>query len=257
MEGRGDAPPDINRLNALTAGIVSLQAYRDVMAKDPRRASRAEISAARAEVQRRFADRQDGIAFIKTHSALMVDRGHPTINLAVTAGAFYIVRNPLDVVLSFASHMGLSIDAAIARMATPGVETGVTEKMVYEVWGSWSEHVESWTRNERSAICVQRYEDMLARPAETFSRLARHLLYGPTGAQLQRAIDLSSFDELRRQEDENALPRAIRKGGALLPVRPRRRMARRPDPGPDRRGCGSPRTADAPVWLLADRAVSL
>lgn len=202
MEGRGDDPPDINALNALTTGVLSTKAYKAVMGKDPRKASRNEIAAARAEVQRRLADSHDGIALIKTHSALMVDRGYPTINLSVTSGAVYIVRNPLDVVLSYAPHMGLTIDKAIERMAARGVETSVTDKMVYEVWGSWSEHVESWTRNQSSAICVMRYEDMLAKPIETFGRLARHLLFGPTEEQLQRAIALSSFDELRRQEDE-------------------------------------------------------
>ena len=32
---------------------------------------------------------------VKTHQALVVDRGHITINFAVTSGAIYIVRNPL------------------------------------------------------------------------------------------------------------------------------------------------------------------
>jgi hypothetical protein len=202
IEGRGEEPPDINALNALTTGIVSNRAYRQVLGKDPRNATRFEIAAARGEVQRRFADAADGAALIKTHSALLVDRGCPTINLSVTSGAVYIVRNPLDVVLSFAPHMGITVDAAIKRMATPGVETGVNDKTVYEVWGSWSEHVASWTRVQRQAIYVMRYEDMLEKPLETFGGLARHLLFQPSEEQLSRAVALPSFDVLRRQEDE-------------------------------------------------------
>jgi hypothetical protein len=98
--------------------------------------------------------------------------------------------------------MSATVDDAIEQMATAGLETAVTEKSVYEVYGSWTEHVRSWTRKPHRAIYVMRYEDMLERPVETFGALARHLLIAPTDAELAAAIDLSSFDRLRRQEEE-------------------------------------------------------
>src|SRR5206468_5896926 len=140
------------QLNEFSTSSQSIKKFEQLIGKPWADCSKEEIAKYRAEVQKRVYEGAEGLVFVKTHNALMSDRGHPTINLSVTTGAVYIVRNPLDVVLSYAPHMGLDIDRAIERMATPGVETGVTEKMVYEVWGSWSEHVESWTRNERSAI---------------------------------------------------------------------------------------------------------
>jgi hypothetical protein len=153
-------------------------------------------------VQQQIADEADAPVFVKTHNALVLDRGHPTINMQATSGAVYIVRNPLDVVISFAPHFGIDIDAAIDKMGRRGLETDITEYAVYEVYGSWSENVMSWTRKPHRAIYVMRYEDMLQRPLDTFRGLCSHLLLDPTDTQLSRAIELSSFEQAKAQEAE-------------------------------------------------------
>jgi hypothetical protein len=150
-----------------------------------------------------IADETDGLMFVKTHNALLMDRGVPTINPAITSGVVYMVRNPLDVAISYGHHMSATTDDAISHMETKGFETKVTEKSVYEVYGSWSEHVFSWTRKPNRALYVMRYEDMHADPEKTFGALARHLLMAPDKKQLQTAIDLSAFDKLQKQEEES------------------------------------------------------
>jgi len=47
-----------------------------------------------------------------------------------------------------------------------------------------------------------RYEDMLAEPQKTFGALARHLLFTPSDSELADAIDRSSFERLREQEEK-------------------------------------------------------
>jgi hypothetical protein len=47
-----------------------------------------------------------------------------------------------------------------------------------------------------------RYEDMLARPMETFSGLVQFLRLPAEAPRIRRAIDLSSFDSLRKLEDK-------------------------------------------------------
>jgi hypothetical protein len=160
------------------------------------------IPTLRPQVQVRLADEANGVAFIKTHNALLIDEGQPVINPAATAGAIYIVRNPLDVVISLSHHRGKPIDDTIDFMACEGMRTAIGEKQVYEIWGSWSEHVHSWTRVEHPAIYVMRYEDMLAEPAKTFGGLARHLKMNPSADELQQALDLSSFENLQAEEKE-------------------------------------------------------
>lgn len=191
---------DINRINQFTTWDISAAAYQRRLGKPLKDASRTEIAAARPDIQRDIADRTDGLALVKTHNALVTDRGVPTINFAVTSGAVYLVRNPLDIAVSFAHHLAVPVDEAIDRLATRDLETEVTGDAVYEVYGSWSQHVESWTRTRHRAVHVMRYEDMLARPVETFGALTRHLLLAPSPDVLETAIALSSFERLSGQE---------------------------------------------------------
>lgn len=214
MSGGDADTQDINRMNAMSTWEIAGLPYEKLLGKGVDQCTREEIAAVRHQVQRQIADTANGLAFVKTHHALVMDRKQPTINFDVTSGAIYIVRNPLDVAISFSHHMGASIDTAITQMATEGLETPVTEKSVYEVYSSWSQHVESWTRKPHRTIYVMRYEDMLDDPETTFGALANHLLLNPSPADLRQAIELSSFDRLKKQESEKGFrekPKAAEK----------------------------------------------
>lgn len=203
LQGEDDGQPQrINRINEYTAWDISARRYERHLGKAPKEVTRAEIARIRPQVQAEIADQTEGLALVKTHHALVSDRGHPTLNFAVTCGAIYVVRNPLDVAVSFAHHLGTDVDHAIRDMNTRDLETTVTDESVYEVYGSWSQNVESWTRKPHPAIHVMRYEDMIDNPQGTFGDLARHLLLTPAPEQLNLAIQRSSFAELKKQEDE-------------------------------------------------------
>jgi len=199
LEGEEDAQ-DINEMNEFTTWEISARAYEKHLGKPPKDCDREEIAKIRPKVQEEIAERTDGLALIKTHHALVMDRGIPTINFAVTSGAVYILRNPLDVAISFSHHMSSTIDHAIDEMAMTGLETAVTDKSVYEIYGSWSQHVESWTHKPHRTVYVMRYEDMIANPFRAFGGLARHLLLRPTAEQLGKAIERASFKNLQEQE---------------------------------------------------------
>jgi hypothetical protein len=193
---------DINSIGRYSIGENFTQFYTERLGFAPTGSEehRERIAALRHAVQREeIADKFHGLVFVKTHNALAIDRGHSIINFAVTSGAVYIVRNPLDVAISLSHHLNKSIDEAIAIMGSL-VETAVNEKRVHEVWDSWSNHVLSWTRKPHQAIHVMRYEDMLSDPEKTFSALAQHLLLGATPKQVTKAIDWSSFDKLKGEE---------------------------------------------------------
>jgi len=200
LEGKDEEEQDINAMNEFTFWEIAAKPFEKLLEKPVMEATRAEIAAVRPKVQEMIAESTDGLAMIKTHHCLVMDRGVPAINLAVTAGAVYIVRNPLDVAISLAHHISGSIDDAIRMMETRGLETTIGEHNVHEIYGSWSQHVESWTRSPHRGICVLKYEEMLADPTGIFGGLARHLLLKPKPEQLQLAIERSSFDKLKEQE---------------------------------------------------------
>lgn len=202
LENGAEAPQDINEMNEFTFWEISAKAYEKHLGKPVTECTRAEIAKVRPQVQQDIAESTDGLAMVKTHNALVMDRGVPMINFAVTSGAVYIVRNPLDVAISLANHIGGTIDEAIEQMEMKGIETAVGERSVYEVYGSWSQHVESWTRKTHRTIYVMRYENMLADPMRIFGGLARHLLLRPGEQQLRLAVERSSFENLKKQEAE-------------------------------------------------------
>jgi len=197
-----DEEQDINNMNRFSTWELDKRHYERFLGFKPKNDQRKEIASVRHKVHEFIAEQVEGIVFIKTHNAMVMDRGHPTINFAVTAGAIYLVRNPLDVAISYAHHGGKSIDEAIEQMGKHNVETDGSERGVYEVYGSWSQHVHSWTRLPHRALYIMRYEDMLADPAKAFGGLARHLRLDPTPAQLEQAIERSSFEKLQEQEKQ-------------------------------------------------------
>ncbi len=193
----------INDMNKFTTWEINKQFYTTLLGYEPHsQKHRKEIAAIRPKVQQQIADEFEGLIFIKTHHALVMDRGYPVINMSVTAGAIYIVRNPLDVAISYAHHMGRSIDYGIKLMSMKNMETSGNNKAVHEVYGSWSQHVWSWTRKPHRAIYVMRYEDMLTEPEKIFSGLANHLLLDATPDQIKEAIERSSFNKLKEQEEK-------------------------------------------------------
>jgi hypothetical protein len=191
---------ELNAINRFSHSADFQVYFDEILGFKPRAQHREEIAATRHQVQQKIADAYEGLIFLKTHNALVIDRGHCVINFAVTSGAVYIVRNPLDVTISLANHSGYGIDKAIETMASENVESTVDDLRIHEVWSSWSRHVESWTRKPHPAIRVMRYEDMLADPRSSFTGLARHLQLNATPDQIALAIERSSFDNLQDEE---------------------------------------------------------
>ena len=116
-------------------------------------------------------------------------------------GAKRNTPNPLDVAISYSHHNAISIDAAIESLARRGAMTSGDATHVYEIYGSWSENVLSWTQHPNPGLHVVRYEDMLGRaPHPDPSRRRRHSSSASTcrrAAWSKRAIKLSSFKVLQ------------------------------------------------------------
>jgi hypothetical protein len=135
---------------------------------------------------------------IKTHNARIEDSGTPFIEDKLTAGAIYVVRNPLDVAVSFAAARRIGIDQAIADMADMKLSRASDARSVYMVCGSWSGNVKSWIDHGDSTTLTVRYEDMLNLPEATFGKIAEHMMTQPTADQLKRAISLATRKQSTR-----------------------------------------------------------
>jgi len=195
---------DINRIEEGSVMENAASLYPRFLGKPVGLATPAEIAAARQWVHAGLVDSAGRRIYVKTHNANVLDHGFPLINLRVSLGAIYIIRNPLDVAISYAHLSNAPIDLVIERMATKGWGVARSREQDIErvrtIFGSWSENVGSWTQPAHPAICVVRYEDLLEKPEKQFARIAQHLRLKASRAELRRAIDMSRFDRLRAQE---------------------------------------------------------
>jgi hypothetical protein len=195
-----DRPYDINKLTDVTAGESQTSWYRAIDPEFDQHHSDERARELRPLVHRAISQRSPDTVLVKTHNALVEEEGHPLVNLEVTSGAVYIVRNPLDVVISFSHHNGKTIDEMIDFMNAKTAQTVATAVNVYEHYGQWSEHVASWTATPSPTLHVMRYEDMLANPWKSFSGLTKFLGLAAPRARIEKAIRLSSFRVLKEQE---------------------------------------------------------
>jgi len=192
---------DINRLGEFSFSDSTADHYQPYLSKPPAEWTFEEVAANRWNVQRDLGRTRAADVFVKTHNAHLALAGQPLIHMDLTAAAIYIVRNPLDICISLADHYGCGIDDSIRILADDSRGAPNTGQLVFEVHGSWSKHVHSWTWKPGPRLRVVRYEDMLNRPMAVFSQVTGFLGLKPPRDRIDRAIDAASFKSLRAQED--------------------------------------------------------
>ena len=202
---------DINTLTDFTLGEAQTRWFKQFDPRPGSEYSLADVRRLRPAVHRYFMERSPNSQFVKTHNALIEDEGVPLVTMEVTAGAIYIVRDPRDVAISYAHHLGQSLDYTIDLLGQETACTGGDDVNVYEYLSSWSRHVSSWTSNSNPQLLVLRYEDMLELPLKSFGAVANFLGLPVTRPRLDKAIKLSSFKVLKAQEQKKGfIERAAR-----------------------------------------------
>mgnify|MGYP002725653533 CR=1 FL=1 len=196
-----ERPARINELDQFCLGDSQVDWYARVAnGRLPQDMPPEDVAPLRPLVHQAFTKAHPDSVFAKTHNLMGEAYGVPLVSMEYTAAAIYVVRNPLDMVLSMADHFGLGHDDAIAMLADPSAGTPSTARNAFEFYGTWSQHVNSWTAHKNNSLIVLRYEDMSAKPRQTFRRAAEFLGLDPSRARLDKAIRFSSFKVLRAQE---------------------------------------------------------
>jgi hypothetical protein len=195
-------PLDLNAIARSAQLDAARRHYERLSPKDPATLTRQEVAALRPRVQAALAGSRSGTVFMKTHTALTMLAGTPSHDPDLTLGSIYMVRDPRDVAVSYADHLQVSLDRAIAILGTDNAQTDASEDGVTEFIGSWSQNVTGWTGRTSSTLLVVRYEDMLDRAQETFGRVTAFLHLDRTADEIAGAVDNTRFDRLARQEEK-------------------------------------------------------
>lgn len=156
----------------------------------------------RDKVLRAIVANNADVNFVKTHNARVSPEGVEFIPDKYTRSAIYIIRNPLDMVLSYARHYGIDNAEAVKRITHPdNANAPAEDKMVVQYLGTWAKHVKSWSAFAPWPRLVLRYEDLLDDPHTHFAKVLELIGVPVDAERLDRAIRFSSFDELSKQED--------------------------------------------------------
>lgn len=140
-----------------------------------------------------------GPLMLKTHCANITLDRTALIPRGLTECALYVVRDPRDVAVSLADHLGVSIDAAIDVMADQKRTLGTAGKI--QVISSWSVSVQSWFSSAFPTY-ILRYEDLKADTAGHFEKVAKFFGIVPDRLRIARAVAATSFDRLQAAEKE-------------------------------------------------------
>jgi hypothetical protein len=197
--------PDYGRLEA------DPELYSRVAGKPSTQLSFDELCALRPAVAAAIVAEAPRTVFVKTHSMAGVHDGTPLIAPQGTAGAIYVVRNPLDVAISMSHHFAIGMDAAIDYLGDECAATENSDLFVTEFLGSWSHHVKSWADGESDRVIIVRYEDLIEKPAKAFGRVAK-LVGVDDRARISRAIDHASFASLSGMEKRDGFVEVPIKG---------------------------------------------
>lgn len=196
-------PVPINQIHRLGMGDAITKAYQMITKGPFDPANVQQIIAQRPAVLRGIAANEADMNFVKSHNMNAVVLGQPLVPKALTKSAIYILRDPLDMVLSFARHYGHSADTAIDAVRRADHVVQGDRNSVTQFVGGWSEHVTGWVDTRDFPVHVMRYEDLLANPRECFGQLIEFLGFPLADDRLDRAIRHASFDELSKQEKKS------------------------------------------------------
>ncbi len=171
-----------------------------------------QLCALRPQVHAAIAAAAPKTVFVKTHSMAGALDGVPLHTPQVTAGAIYVVRNPLDVAISMSHHFAIGIDAAIDYLGDARAATENSGSFTSEFLGSWSQHVRSWAAMEGPRILLLRYEDLLDKPARGFGKVARLVGLDADRGRVERAIGHANFQSLAGMEKRDGFVEVPIKG---------------------------------------------
>ena len=151
------------------------------------------------------------IKFLKTHHLRCGIGNYTFTNSKNTIGTIYIVRDPRDVIISFAQHHSLSIEEAkdtmfrsdsynfpVIREKNPGLA-------IPTLLGSWSDHYNSWTKNNKNLLFIK-YENLIKNKKSELSRIIKfvnnYIKIPISETKINNCINSTTFESMKKNEEK-------------------------------------------------------
>ena len=151
-------------------------------------------------------NKKKSLQFFKTHSALFNINNNAFTDLENSLGVIYIVRDPRNIVTSWAYHNSLSIQDSCDYMIFQKEGAGNINKIYH---GTWNYNFNSWKSFKyQDRYLLIKYEDLIKDRDFTFRKILK-FIYKLQGAKFkidqkkfQNTIETTDFDMMKSMEKE-------------------------------------------------------
>ena len=160
------------------------------------------------KVQESF-NKKNSVRFLKTHSYLFNIKNNPFTNLNCSLGAIYIVRDPRNVVSSFAKWTKKTHEKAADDMINNYMMGGNVLKAnkIVNYVGPWDGNYNSWKSfKQPGRYLLIKYEELIENKETTFKKIL-NFIFGIQGLKtiidnekLKNVILSSDFDKMKELE---------------------------------------------------------
>jgi len=156
--------------------------------------------------------------FLKTHSALCTLENNPFTNKNNTKAVIYVVRDPRNLITSFAHHYSKNIDEAFdfikdKRQMLLKNDYGAGDFGIATVLGNWSEHYRSWKNIKFAPILIIKYEDLINNTKKTFNTildfLSSFMDIKIDEKKIMKTIETCDFDRVSKKEKEEGFNESV------------------------------------------------
>jgi hypothetical protein len=200
-------PADINDLHH-TPIASSRQAFDEVSGLPSSDLTFEEVDRLRPELYRFQSLQEKDIQFRKVHDAYTrLEDGSPLFPPEVSKAVIYFIRNPLDVLISFAHHSATDPGKMIGVMNDPDKAFGRSPEKLFnqlrQQLNTWSGHVTSWVDQKDIPVHVMRYEDMRNNTMNTFQNALEFLELKVSRTKIEQALKNSDLSVLKDQEQQH------------------------------------------------------
>jgi len=156
-----------------------------------------------------------GESFIfKTHAANLMWKNYKYTDELRTLGVIYLIRDPRDVVVSYAHHFDKDIDTVINKMIRVDAITTNPRKTIGIPLSSWNFHIQSWEKLNVPKLFI-RYEDLIREPNKVFSKVIEFLKnnlkinFEINKQKFDSIINNTKFKALKKMERERGFPEQV------------------------------------------------
>ena len=155
------------------------------------------------------------LRFLKTHSTMHNIAGYKFTDLRNSLGVIYIVRDPRNIVKSYANHNQFTIEESVKALTSFRMLGGIknaensADRTVTHV-GTWSSHFNTWKEFDKvNKYLLIKYEDLVSDTEKIFIKILEfiHKLtrskFVLDELKLKNVIKTTSFENLKQLEKDN------------------------------------------------------